>query len=115
MPALGMPDGAGPFTAPEVKRLMNQAMRGVQETLAPDLRALLAALDDGPDITRCPLCGGDVAENALAPLCDAAPHGRATGQCEGCGCCNASGCHRFADATCPTNSLGDSVCPCTED
>lgn len=38
-----------------------------------------------------------------------------SGACEGCGCCTRAGCHRFADATCPTNSLGDSVCPCTED
>jgi hypothetical protein len=37
------------------------------------------------------------------------------GGCEGCGCCSRQGCHRFADATCPTDSLGDSVCPCTED
>jgi hypothetical protein len=34
--------------------------------------------------------------------------------CDGCGCCTHEGCHRFADATCPTDSLGDSVCPCTE-
>lgn len=38
-----------------------------------------------------------------------------SGECEGCGCCSAAGCHRFADATCPTDSLGDSACPCTED
>ena len=38
-----------------------------------------------------------------------------SGECEGCGCCSQAGCHRFADATCPTDSLGDSVCPCTED
>lgn len=37
------------------------------------------------------------------------------GACEGCGCCSRAGCHRLADSTCPTNSLGDSVCPCTED
>lgn len=37
------------------------------------------------------------------------------GECGGCGCCTQAGCHRFADATCPTDSLGDSVCPCTED
>jgi hypothetical protein len=35
--------------------------------------------------------------------------------CDGCGCCTHDGCHRFADATCPTDSLGDSVCPCTEE
>jgi hypothetical protein len=35
--------------------------------------------------------------------------------CNGCGCCTHEGCHRFADATCPTDSLGDSVCPCTEE
>lgn len=37
------------------------------------------------------------------------------GECEGCGCCSRAGCNRLADSTCPTNSLGDSVCPCTED
>lgn len=36
------------------------------------------------------------------------------GECEGCGCCTASGCHRWPDSVCPTNSLGESVCPCTE-
>lgn len=45
----------------------------------------------------------------------AAPAMAARGECEGCGCCSQAGCHRFADATCPTDSLGDSVCPCTED
>ncbi len=38
----------------------------------------------------------------------------AGGQCGACGCCIASGCHRFADSTCPTDQLGDSICPCTE-
>jgi predicted metal-binding protein len=38
-----------------------------------------------------------------------------SGECDGCGCCTHEGCHRFAGATCPTDSLGDSVCPCTED
>jgi hypothetical protein len=45
-------------------------------------------------------------------------HARAassSGGCDGCSCCTHAGCHRFADATCPTNGLGDSVCPCTED
>lgn len=37
------------------------------------------------------------------------------GECEGCGCCTQEGCHRFAGATCPTNGLGESACPCTED
>lgn len=40
---------------------------------------------------------------------------RQLAECEGCGCCTRAGCHRGADATCPTNSVGDSVCPCTED
>lgn len=39
----------------------------------------------------------------------------ATGRCEDCFCCIASGCHTRPDSTCPTNSLGDSVCPCTGD
>jgi hypothetical protein len=38
-----------------------------------------------------------------------------SGGCDGCGCCTHEGCHRFAGATCPTDSLGDSACPCTED
>jgi hypothetical protein len=35
--------------------------------------------------------------------------------CDDCNCCSREGCHRFDDSTCPTNSIGDSVCPCTED
>jgi hypothetical protein len=38
-----------------------------------------------------------------------------SGGCDGCGCCTHEGCHRFAGALCPTDGLGDSVCPCTED
>lgn len=38
-----------------------------------------------------------------------------TGQCEDCTCCTASGCHTGPGSTCPTNQLGDSVCPCTGD
>lgn len=38
-----------------------------------------------------------------------------SGQCEECACCIASGCHTGAGSTCPTNQLGDSVCPCTGD
>lgn len=38
-----------------------------------------------------------------------------TGPCEDCSCCIASGCHQGPDATCPTDRLGHSVCPCTED
>lgn len=46
---------------------------------------------------------------------DKTPPAADSGECEGCGCCTRAGCHRFPDATCPTSSLGDSVCPCTED
>lgn len=39
--------------------------------------------------------------------------------CEDCSCCTAEGCRNGADGPigerCPSNSLGDSVCPCTED
>lgn len=38
-----------------------------------------------------------------------------TGQCDDCTCCVASGCHTGPGSTCPTNQLGDSVCPCTGD
>lgn len=42
--------------------------------------------------------------------------GRQTsGQCEDCSCCIASGCNTGPLSTCPTNVLGDSVCPCTGD
>ena len=37
------------------------------------------------------------------------------GPCEDCSCCTASGCHQGPDSTCPTDRLGHSVCPCTED
>lgn len=37
------------------------------------------------------------------------------GQCEECSCCAASGCHPGPGSTCPTDRLGDSVCPCTGD
>lgn len=39
----------------------------------------------------------------------------ASGPCEDCSCCTASGCHQGADSTCPTDRLGHSVCPCTGD
>lgn len=39
----------------------------------------------------------------------------ASGPCEDCSCCTATGCHQGPDATCPTDRLGHSVCPCTED
>ena len=37
------------------------------------------------------------------------------GQCEDCFCCTASGCRMGLGSTCPTDRLGDSVCPCTGD
>lgn len=33
--------------------------------------------------------------------------------CADCTCCAASGCHSGYDSLCPTDSLGDSGCPCT--
>lgn len=33
--------------------------------------------------------------------------------CHGCTCCTAEECHRGEGSGCPTDSLGDSVCPCT--
>lgn len=38
-----------------------------------------------------------------------------SGRCEDCGCCTAPGCRTGTDSTCPTDRLGDSVCPCTGD
>ena len=35
------------------------------------------------------------------------------GQCDDCTCCTASGCRVGLGSTCPTDRLGDSVCPCT--
>jgi len=37
------------------------------------------------------------------------------GQCDDCTCCTASGCRVGLGSTCPTDRLGDSVCPCTGD
>jgi hypothetical protein len=34
--------------------------------------------------------------------------------CGGCTCCSAEECYRGAYSRCPTDSLGDSICPCTE-
>lgn len=34
--------------------------------------------------------------------------------CDGCTCCSYDRCQRGPDSDCPTDSLGDSVCPCTE-
>jgi hypothetical protein len=87
-----------------------------------DLHLVLAALDRYEAIEESVLeTARQVAEHAtrFGPVPErvevsyiaAGPHG----QCEGCGCCNASGCHRGPDSLCPTNSLGESVCPCTED
>ena len=50
----------------------------------------------------------------LTPQPDAR-HAYPAGQCEGCFCCTAFGCHTGPDSTCPTDRLGDSVCPCTGD
>lgn len=33
--------------------------------------------------------------------------------CDGCTCCYAHGCHTRDGSECPTNTIGDSVCPCT--
>lgn len=35
--------------------------------------------------------------------------------CPCCSCCSEEGCRRGPDSDCPTDSLDDSVCPCTED
>lgn len=45
MPAPDLPDALGPFTAAQLNRVTDELMRGVQETLAPDIHAVLAALD----------------------------------------------------------------------
>lgn len=35
------------------------------------------------------------------------------GHCDDCSCCSAERCNRGPDSGCPTDSLGDSICPCT--
>lgn len=35
------------------------------------------------------------------------------GPCPECSCCVAFGCHTGPGSLCPTDALGDSVCPCT--
>lgn len=100
MPALELPDSLGQVTVAEARRLVDQSVQGVRETLVPDLCLVLAALDRAlPTRYDHQLYGG----------------GHASGQCEDCFCCTASGCHAGPDATCPTDRLGDSVCPCTGD
>jgi hypothetical protein len=37
-----------------------------------------------------------------------------TYECDGCTCCSSQGCTRDERSECPTDSLGDSICPCTE-
>lgn len=53
MPAPDLPDALGPFTAAQLNRVTDELMRGVQETLAPDIRAVLAALDMPCPLTTC--------------------------------------------------------------
>jgi len=59
-----------------------------------------------------PLKGSDLLL-LLAALDRHEQHAEPSGQCEDCSCCIASGCHPGPGSTCPTDRLGDSVCPCT--
>lgn len=46
MPDLKLPDSVGPLTVTEVRRIVQQITRGMQETLAPDILLMLAELDE---------------------------------------------------------------------
>lgn len=69
-------------------------------------------------IARDAVAGGLYTPTAAAPNPAAdtdstAPAAHDTG-CDYCLCCQADRCNRFPDSGCPTNSLGESICPCTE-
>jgi len=52
---------------------------------------------------------GHVASSAIAPATASEDD-----ECDYCSCCRRSRCHRGLDSGCQTNSLGESICPCTE-
>lgn len=87
-----------------------------------DLRLVLAALDRHEQGTGSVLgTGREVAGHAgrFGPVPERVEitHQAAgpRGGCEDCSCCVASGCHTGPGSICPTDRLGDSVCPCTGD
>lgn len=111
MPALDLPDRLGHVTVAEAQRLVGQIMHGVHETLAPDLALVLAALDRHEAVESHD-------RDATRRVQDEFDAGRFVyrgGQCDDCSCCDAAGCRMGLGSTCPTDRLGDSVCPCTGD
>jgi len=64
-------------------------------------------LEDGVPVLQSLGTGLSLAD--YDPLADAG-----SGECGDCTCCSATGCHRGGGADCPTDVLGDSVCPCTQ-
>ncbi len=97
------------LTAAEVVRLVAQITEGIRDTLAPDLRLVLAALDRHEAIAEHD-------RRAAQAVCEEWNAGRS---CEDCSCCTAGGCRNGPGGPvgqrCPSNSLGESACPCTGD
>jgi hypothetical protein len=119
-PAVNPPPGITHLTVAEANRMVAQIAAGIRDTLAPDLHLVLAALDRYETVEESVLQSArQVADAAglFGPIPDRVEitYQVASRECEGCGCCNAAGCHRGPGSTCPSNSIGDSVCPCTED
>jgi hypothetical protein len=103
MPALRPIPEITHLTQAEAAHLVDQVMRGIQETLAPDLHIVLAALDNA-------LPGRYDRQPVAIVVSDAEEW-----NCEDCMCCSRERCHPGEDSGCPSNSLGESICPCTED
>ena len=73
---------------------------------------LLEAEDDD-DLCDCAACRA--AEQA-PPIQDSfPPYPSRTERCGDCMCCTEEQCGSLTDNECPTNTLGESTCPCTCD
>jgi hypothetical protein len=119
-PTIGFRPGSRNPTCEEVYTLIVQHDELIRSMIAPDLAVVLAALDRYEQIEESVLeTARQVAEHAArfgpVPERVEVTYQVTARECEGCGCCSAAGCHRGPDSLCPTNSLGESVCPCTED
>lgn len=55
------------------------------------------------------------AEAGMQAAREASARDAQTRTCDDCFCCNQARCHPGPGSSCPTNSLGESVCPCTGD
>lgn len=80
--------------------------------------------DGSLEIDLCTACAWAIARDAVAsglyaagqiaaPAAEA-PTVDDSDECDYCSCCRHSRCHQGPDSGCPTNSLGESICPCTE-